>query len=125
MTRNSIWLMWTGVIALGLVTMVVGGIAGYRADAASILPPGQTDPSVQVWRTALWVLVAVVVVGALAAAILTVRRLHQWQSSHLWWAVTLIGGGLLGALLFLPLGLLAFAGLGWLAVQDRNTPTTV
>jgi magnesium-transporting ATPase (P-type) len=112
-TRRVMWL-WLLVAVLALATIVVGTVAGYQADEASVLPDGEAALSIPQWGAALWTLVgATVVAGVWALAVTAVRARPVDGKRIVAPAAVIVAGLLAGAVVFLPFAVLSIFGAAW------------
>lgn len=119
--RNALW-NWLTVAVLALATFVVGMVAGYRADEASVVADGESVLNLAEWRAALWTLISATVVAGLIAVVATVRRASGATVKRVLPPAALIAIGAAASVVFLPLVLVAVAGAVWLILNLIRNP---
>ena len=122
MSRNALLWLWGLVAALAVATVVVGTIAGYRADEASVIEGGETALAVPQWGAALWLLAGATILAGLAAMAVTLGRVRGTRERPLVAPAAVMVLGLAGAVVFLPAALISVGGLAWLVVRAVGSP---
>ncbi|MFN3865582.1 MAG: hypothetical protein ACK4MD_02580 [Demequina sp.] len=120
-TRGVVWL-WLLVAILALATVVVGAVAGYRADEASVAVGGEAAFGVPLWEAALWTLLTATALAAVAAIALTLARSGRVEVRQIAAPLALAVAGFAGAAVFLPLALLGVGGVAWLTARVAGIP---
>ncbi len=124
MTRPTPVLLWVATGVAGLAALILGGVSGYSADAASE-SGGGAESLVGFLNVGPWVFVTLTGLLLLAAVFATSAHARgRDEQARVVGPMVLVVGGVVGMLLFLPLGFVALIGFTWLIAQSLLTPST-
>lgn len=124
MTRGKIVFLWVATGVAGLGTLILGGVAGYAADAASE-SGGGAESLAGTLAVGPWVLAGLTGLLLLAAVFATSAHARgRDEQARVVGPMLLVVGGAVGMLLFVPLGFLTLIGFAWLIAQALSTRST-